>query len=59
VDDFERAGMPGILLEIEDTTCYELDRAKEAYAGRFENQTHLNLGLLELVLGLQQRLAGC
>jgi len=49
--------MPGILLEIEDTTCYELDEAKEAYAGRFESQTHLNLKLLELVLGIQQKLA--
>ncbi|RJR52283.1 MAG: DUF116 domain-containing protein [Desulfobacteraceae bacterium] len=58
VDDFERAGMPGILLEIEDTTCYELDRAKEAYAGRFENQTHVNLKLLDLVMGLQQKMAG-
>jgi lipoate-protein ligase A len=55
-DDFERAGLPGILLDIENTTCYELDQAKEAYAGRFESQTHLNLGLLKLVLGLQQRL---
>ncbi len=59
VDDFERAGVPGILLEIEDTTCYELDQVKEAYAGQFESQTQLNLGLLKLVLGLQQRLAGC
>ena len=56
VDDFADAGLPGILLEIEDTTCYELDEAKEAYAGRFESQTHLNLKLLELVLGLQQKI---
>jgi lipoate-protein ligase A len=56
VDDFERAGMPGILLEIESTTCYDLDQAREAYAGRFESQTCVNLGLLEAVLGL---VAGC
>jgi lipoate-protein ligase A len=48
--DFEKAGMPGILLDIDDTTCYELDQAKEAYAGRFANQTHVNLELLETVL---------
>jgi lipoate-protein ligase A len=58
VDDFERAGLPGILLDIENTTCYDLDQAKEAYAGRFESQTHLNLELLEMVLGLGQRISG-
>ena len=49
-DDFERAGLPGILLDIDNTTCYDLDQAKEAYAGRFESQTRLNLELLETVL---------
>lgn len=50
VDDFEKAGVPGILLEIDSTTCYELDQLKQAYAGRFESQTHLNLELLNTVL---------
>ncbi|MBW1806029.1 MAG: DUF116 domain-containing protein [Deltaproteobacteria bacterium] len=48
--DFERAGVPGILLDIDDTTCYELDQAKEAYAGRFSSQTKVNLELLNTVL---------
>jgi len=52
VDDFERVGLPGILLDIENTTCYDLDQAREAYAGRFESQTRLNLGLLETILEL-------
>lgn len=52
VDDFEKSGMPGILLEIDSTTCYELDQLKEAYAGRFESQTHLNLELLNTVLNV-------
>ena len=51
-DDFERAGVPGILLEIDSTTCYELDQAKQAYAGTFESQTHLNLNLLHTVLSV-------
>jgi len=51
-DDFERAGVPGILLEIDSTTCYELDQAKQAYAGTFESQTHLNLDLLNTVLSV-------
>lgn len=50
VDEFKRSGLPGILLDIDNTTCYELDQAKQAYAGQFESQTNLNLELLETVL---------
>lgn len=53
VDDFDRAGVPGILLDIDNTTCYELDKAREAYAGRFENQTRVNLDLLDAVLSVR------
>jgi lipoate-protein ligase A len=53
VDDFDVAGVPGILLDIDNTTCYELDKAREAYAGRFENQTQVNLDLLEAVLSVR------
>ena len=51
-DDFERAGLPGILLDIDDTTCYDLDEAKAAYAGKFASQTHLNLELLDTLLNM-------
>jgi len=47
---FKQAGLPGLLIDIENTTCYELNQEKEAYQGAFENQTHLRLGLLEKVL---------
>ena len=50
IDDFEQAGLPGILLDIDCTTCYELDQAREAYAGRFDRQTEVNLELLATVL---------
>jgi lipoate-protein ligase A len=50
VNDFEKAGVPGILLNIDNTTCYELDQAKEAYEGEFKSQTHINMSLLETVL---------
>lgn len=50
VDDFKRSQMPGILLDIDNTTCYDLDQAKEAYAGTYESQTDLNLDLLQAVL---------
>jgi lipoate-protein ligase A len=49
---FERAGIPGILLDINNTTCYELDQAKEAYAGKFASQTEVNLDLLNTVLNM-------
>ncbi|MGC1403013.1 MAG: DUF116 domain-containing protein, partial [Thermodesulfobacteriota bacterium] len=49
---FKQAGLPALLLDIENTTCYELNKEKEAYQGAFENQTHLRMGLLEKVLKL-------
>jgi lipoate-protein ligase A len=48
--DFERIGLPGILVDVERSTCYDLNREKEAHLGSFENQTHLNLALLGRVL---------
>ena len=54
-DDFERAGVPGVLLDIDNTTCYELDQAKDAYAGRFEGRTDVNLDLLRTVLNVCAR----
>ena len=48
--DFERIGLSGILVDVERSTCYDLVQEKEALTGRFENQTYLNLPLLERVL---------
>ncbi len=55
-EEFFESGLRGILVNIENTTCYELDKAKEAYAGRFESQTNLNLPLIKKVLGLLTRI---
>jgi lipoate-protein ligase A len=55
VDDFEEAGIPGILLDIDNTTCYELDEAKAAYRGRFESQTAINIDLLKSILNAMDR----
>ena len=49
---FKQAGLPGLLIDIENTTCYELNQEEEAYRGEFRHQTHLKLGLLEKVLNL-------
>ena len=48
--DFEMARLPGILIDVENTTCYELGKEKKAYAGNFEGQTQLNLGLIKKVM---------
>lgn len=48
--DFERIGLPGILVDVERSTCYDLGKEKEALKGHFENQTHLNLPLLKRVM---------
>ncbi len=47
---FESAGIPAILLDIYNETCYDLDKTAFAYRGEFENQTNLNLNLLKKVL---------
>ena len=49
-DDFERIGLPGILVDVDSSTCYDLGVEEDAYAGRFENQTQLKLDLLERVV---------
>ena len=51
-DDFEKAGLPGILLDIDNNTCYDLGKERDAYLGKFESQTHLHLPLLEKVLSI-------
>jgi lipoate-protein ligase A len=48
--DFERIGLPGILVDLESRTCYDLGEERRAFKGQFENQTHLNLPLLQRVL---------
>ena len=52
---FKNAGLPGLLVDIENTTCYELRREQEAYRGSFTNQTHLRLKLLRKILEVVTR----
>ena len=52
---FKKAGLPGLLLDIENTTCYELKQEEQAYRGSFETQTHLRLDLLKKVLEARKR----
>ena len=48
--DFERIGLPGILVDVESSTCYDLGQEKAAFDGQFGNQTCLPLPLLRRVL---------
>ena len=50
--DFERAGLPGILINIDNTTCYELGEEQKAYAGDFDKKTDLRIELLEKVINV-------
>jgi len=49
-DDLERAGIPAILIDIDDQTCYDLGKEWEALMGTFENQTELKIGLLSKLM---------
>ncbi|MEK7275455.1 MAG: DUF116 domain-containing protein, partial [Candidatus Desantisbacteria bacterium] len=53
---FREAGIPGVLIDIENSTCYDLDKETEGLAGEFENQTNLRLGLLERVISHANKL---
>lgn len=50
-DELEDAGVPGIIITIDDKTCYELGKSEEAYRGNFEAQTRLKLGTLAKIIG--------
>ena len=54
-EDFDRQGLPGILIDIENTTCYELDQSEAAYKGQFRSQTSLNMPLLHSILRVAQQ----
>lgn len=55
-DEMRDVGVPGIIIDIEDKTCYDLGKAEEAYRGNFEAQTKLNLTLLKKILTTSSRI---
>jgi lipoate-protein ligase A len=42
----------GILVNLDSTTCYDLGKGTTAYKGEFDNQTQLNIDLIEKTLRL-------
>lgn len=51
-DDFRKIGLPGILIDIDSTTCYDLGKEQDAYAGSFEGETDLTEDLILQVIEL-------
>jgi lipoate-protein ligase A len=50
LEDFEDIGLPGVLIDIDNQTCYELGKEQEALAGEFESKTELRTDLIEKVM---------
>lgn len=50
--DFESIPLPGILMNIGSSTCYDLGKEEDAYQGRFEGFTQIKVGLLQTILQL-------
>ncbi|NOQ54969.1 MAG: DUF116 domain-containing protein [Thermoplasmata archaeon] len=45
--EMEDAGISGLLIDVEHTSCYELDQEAEAKRGEFRGQTSLNVDIME------------
>ncbi len=55
-DDLEEAGVPGLIVDIDDRTCYDLGKMEDAYRGKFEAQTQLKVELVsDLLSQVKQR----
>jgi hypothetical protein len=46
--------MSALLIDIENTTCYDLDQEDEAKDGAFMGETDLNLEILEKVIACRR-----
>ena len=40
----------GVLINLDSTTCYDLGKGSQAYKGRFDNKTFLNMDLIHKTL---------
>ncbi|MHA1768534.1 MAG: lipoate--protein ligase family protein [Candidatus Thorarchaeota archaeon] len=48
--DFIDTGVPALLVDVDDSTCYDLGEEQEAYVGQFEGQTNLKVELLSHII---------
>jgi len=49
-EDFERLGVPGVLVDIDSRTCYDLYKDAEAHQGKFDRETKLKAELFRTVV---------
>ncbi len=49
-DDFVDTEVPALLVDVDDSTCYELGEEQEAYIGQFEGQTSLKDDLMVKII---------
>ncbi len=49
-NEMEDIDARGILINLDSTTCYDLGKGSEAYRGRFDTKTYLNIPLIEKTL---------
>lgn len=52
-EDFRSIPLPGILVDIDSSTCYDLGQEREAKQGEFQNQTQLKVELIRKLLQLK------
>jgi lipoate---protein ligase len=45
-EEMERIPARGVLINLDSATCYDLGKGSQAYKGRFDNKTSLNLELI-------------
>lgn len=53
---FADAGISGVLIDIENTTCYELKKEESAYKGDFQEKTELKIDLLKKLFEVRNSL---
>jgi lipoate---protein ligase len=50
--EMEAIPLPGVLVNLDSTTCYDLGKGTDAYKGKFDNKTFLNIELMEKTIRL-------
>ncbi len=48
--DFVETGVPALLIDVDDSTCYDLGEEREGYIGDFEGQTVLKTDLFGMLI---------
>lgn len=48
--EMEAVGIPGVLVNLDSTTCYDLGKGSAAYKGHFDNKTSLNMNLIKKIV---------